>query len=226
MTLPTAAEILALTAPVDSRMGRPLLPIVVRIRDEVASNDTDIATLTSDLAALDVRVSALETDVSEIGWNILGPTSLSGLSSVTFTDIPSWAQEISLSFSDISSTTAAIPCVRLGDSGGLETTGYNAAAVQTPNGLANAGSGSTTLFPVVGSQDPLFVTSGHAHLFLHDPSTNTWTFTTVVGYHATVRSSNGGGTKALSGTLDRVQFLISNLVDTFDSGSVTLRYRR
>lgn len=53
------------------------------------------------------------------------PVTLSSVSSVTFSGIPSGIERVEISLYDIDFSTSDTICSRLGDSGGIETTGYS-----------------------------------------------------------------------------------------------------
>lgn len=136
-----------------------------------------------------------------------------------FTGIPSWAKRITVMFSGVSTSGTSSQLVQLGDSGGIEATGYNATASDSGGRLSDA-----TGFPLtrgVGSGD--FMT-GVLQLSLLDAATNTWA---AMGNSTRTTSANTyflSGAKSLSATLDRVRLTTINGTDTFDAGSVNILY--
>ena len=136
-----------------------------------------------------------------------------------FNSIPSWAKRITVMFSGVSTSGTNAPLVQLGDSGGIEATGYTATASDNSGRLSEA-----TGFPLargVGTGD--FMT-GVLHLSLLDAATNTWA---AIGNSTRTTSSNSyylSGAKSLSATLDRVRFTTIGGTDTFDAGSVNILY--
>ena len=143
--------------------------------------------------------------------------------SIDFTSIPSWVKRITVMFSGVSVSGTSIIQVQLGDSGGVETTGY--AGASATNG-AQGGILSGIPLTVTGTS-AVSTISGSLTLSLLDASTNTW-----VGAGAQARLSGGvaqeattfGGGKSLSATLDRVRITTVNGTDTFDAGSINIMY--
>jgi hypothetical protein len=151
--------------------------------------------------------------------------------SIPFTGIPSWVKRITVVISGVSTVTAGAGqdvCVQIGDSSGFATTGYLAyvstvyfdSAVTTPTSLAASG-GFPIFFGTPGS-----IRSGT--ITLVNPSGNLWVATVLVatanGTGPLYGSCQGGGTKTLSGTLDRVRLTTLSGIDTFDNGSVNIIY--
>lgn len=138
-----------------------------------------------------------------------------------FTSIPSWVKRITVMLSDVSTNGTSLQQVQIGDSGGVETSGYSSAA--TTNGVTTT---STTGFLVNYRADAANQTKGALVLTLLDASTNLW-----VAQGATAGSggaigdvSSLAGNKALSATLDRVRITTVNGTDAFDAGSVSILY--
>jgi hypothetical protein len=154
---------------------------------------------------------------------VLGTTTAttSG-TSIDFTGIPSWAKRITVSLSGVSASGTSIPMVQLGDSGGVENTGY-AGASSTTSGGAIGTSAFTTGFQMAQSSAAGRNYSGTLTITLQETSTNTWVATGIFGDTGAVLSLTAG-TKALSATLDRVRLTTVNGTDTFDAGTVNITY--
>lgn len=141
-------------------------------------------------------------------------------SAFDFTGIPSWVRRITVLFDGVSTDGADSPQVQIGDSGGIETTGYDSNSIQHLSGGAHSGnSSSTTGFNIIQS-NASYLFTGQMVLTLIDSSTNTWVSTSAGfgGVHVT-----GAGKKSLSGTLDRVRVTRSGAT-SFDAGSVNILY--
>jgi hypothetical protein len=139
-----------------------------------------------------------------------------------FTDIPSWVKRITIMFNEVSGSGTSETLVQIGSSGGLETTGY----VSSGNRLPNASSGqvvSSTAGFLVNDDDAGFLLTGHMVLTLMDPDNNTW-ISSHEGKVNTLQTVSGGGSKSLSGALDRVRITYVNGTDTFDAGSINVMY--
>jgi hypothetical protein len=136
-----------------------------------------------------------------------------------FTDIPSWVKRITVMFNGVSTNGTNSPIIQLGDSGGIEATGYSATASDSGGRLSE-----TTGFPVargVGAGDQM---TGILQLSLLDAATNTWV---AMGNSTRTGSANTyflSGSKALSATLDRIRVTTIGGTDAFDAGSVNILY--
>ncbi len=136
-----------------------------------------------------------------------------------FTSIPSWVKRITVMFNGVSTNGTNSPIIQLGDSGGIEATGYSATASDSGGRLSE-----TTGFPVargVGAGDQM---TGVLQLSLLDAATNTWV---AMGNSTRTGSANTyflSGSKALSATLDRIRVTTIGGTDAFDAGSVNILY--
>jgi hypothetical protein len=136
-----------------------------------------------------------------------------------FTGIPNWVKRITVMFNGVSSNGTNSPIIQLGDSGGIEATGYSATASDSGGRLSE-----TTGFPVargVGASDQI---TGVLQLSLLDAATNTWV---AMGNSTRTGSANTyflSGSKALSATLDRIRVTTIGGTDVFDAGSVNILY--
>jgi hypothetical protein len=143
------------------------------------------------------------------------PQTLSGTSQ-DFTGIPSWAKKITIQFVDVSANGTSNPLIQLGDSGGIETTGYAGsssvltAAVATTNYTAGFG---------IALSNAANAIQGSCTLTLENASTNTWVISGIVSSPTTTASATVSGSKSLSGALDRIRLTTVNGTDTFDAGS-------
>ena len=144
--------------------------------------------------------------------------------SIDFTGLPAWVKKITVMFQNLSAAGVnSRLLIQIGDSGGIENTGYNSTSAYS-TGSAGTSNSATTGYVLDngGGQPSLFVT-GTAVITLLDSSTNLWVATHMaeltVGY-----TMFGGGRKTLSGTLDRVRITSVNGTNTFDSGSINIMY--
>ena len=145
---------------------------------------------------------------------------------IDFTGIPSWVKRITVMFNGVSAATTSALQIQVGDSGGVETTGYvvnTAVARGTYPGAAAADNTPTSGFVLqyysTSSND-----SVSGHLILTNISGNTWIGSGVVGAgSANVDVWSVAGTKTLSAILDRVRLTTVGAA-TFDTGSVNIMY--
>lgn len=140
---------------------------------------------------------------------------------VNFSGVPDGVKRITVSFQGVSLSGTGSLRVRIGDSGGIEATGYVSTTVRLAAGAAVAATSSTSEF-IILSDNAAFVYSGHVVLTLADAATNLW-IATHSGKLSTTQVNTGGGEKALSGTLTQLSIL-TNGADTFDGGSVNILY--
>ena len=143
--------------------------------------------------------------------------------SIDFTGIPSWVKRVTVMFYRISTNGTSSIQVQLGDSGGIEATGYEVASIYINNTADNASYTSGFVFRQGSGLAATGTQSGQIVFNLVDFAANTWTGNGALGWTVTPIMINVGS-KALSGTLDRVRITTVNGTDTFDAGSINILY--
>lgn len=136
-----------------------------------------------------------------------------------FTSIPAGCKRITLMFNAVSLSGTDNLLVQIGDSGGVETSGYSSGST-----LLNTGGSvvTSTAGFIVSAGDGGNATSG-AVVLTHMGS-NLWVIHgTLTGLGSNSVTAQVGGTKTLSDELDRVRFAATGS-DTFDAGSVNIMY--
>ena len=169
------------------------------------------------------KLSVLSTGVSGVITQGTVATSTSG-TSIDFLTIPSWVKRITVMLSGVSTSSTSILLVQLGDSGGVENTGYvsQAGTVFNTNNTTR-GSSFTTGFGLYGqTSDATYTFTGVLIIF-------NITGTTFLASGSSLESTNVSvstlsGSKTLSGTLDRVRITTVNGTDTFDAGTINILY--
>lgn len=141
-----------------------------------------------------------------------------------FNSIPSWVKRITVMLAGVSTNGASVPQIQIGDSGGIETTGYLGTAGLIQNASASATTAFSAGFILTPSGSAASVIHGAVTLALLDASTNTWVATGVVGFSNSSVPVMIAGSKSLSATLDRVRITAANGTDLFDAGSVNINY--
>jgi hypothetical protein len=143
---------------------------------------------------------------------------------IDFTSIPSWVKRIEIMFSNVSLSATANILVQLGDSGGIETTGYvsQAALVNVNVNTVGATNGI-----IIFNGEASSACSGILTLGYIDAGSNLWTAAGAFARPGGAVSSATftGGYKSLSATLDRVRIVSSNGSDTFDAGTINIMYQ-
>lgn len=135
--------------------------------------------------------------------------------SIDFTNIPVWAKRITVMFNGVSTNGTSNPQIQLG-SGGVETTGYNSASGQ---GAAASVSNYTTGFGFASSNATNILYGAATFTVI---TGNVWSCFFTFGSNGNV--FYGGGTKSLTGVLDRVRITTVNGTDTFDAGTINIMY--
>jgi hypothetical protein len=141
--------------------------------------------------------------------------------SIDFTSIPSWVKRVTVMLNGVSTNGSSMVQIQLGDSGGIETTGYFAYG-EGMTGAAMTATPYTSGFGLRNTQSAAEVVYGQLSFTLL--GSNTWL---MQGNGAVTGGANAftcGGGKALSATLDRVRITTVNGTDTFDAGSINILY--
>ena len=202
----------------------------------VANGGTGLATLTANNVMLgngtstpsfvapsttgNVLTSNGTTWTSEANNKLTSGTAQNSTSgtNIDFTSIPSWVKRITVIFNEVSTNGTSVVQVQLGDSGGVETSGYLSTRVE----ISSSGTASniTTGHSVVGGA-AANVASGTIVFQLL--GSNIWIGTSSVK-QSTTFISIGNSSETLSGTLDRVRITTVNGTDAFDAGSINILY--
>jgi len=150
------------------------------------------------------------------GFTFAAGQSLTG-TNVSFAGVPPYVSEIVMIIDGANHTTSNLR-VRIGDSGGMETTGYIGASSRVTNAAATSVVDHTAGFII--NSIPATPATGIMRLVEHQ--SNVWgeehSLTT-----STTSSAFGGGRKTLSGTLSQIELTLTG--GTFTSGTVTIGYR-
>ena len=146
--------------------------------------------------------------------------------SIDFTSIPSWVKRITIMLSGVSTNGASNIIAQLGDSGGIENTGYSASvAIIAASSNTTRLSKYTTYFGINWTEDATYLNYGN--IVFTNVSGNLWTGTGLC-----YQEQGGGdahlimasGSKSLSATLDRVRISTAGGTATFDAGTINILY--
>ena len=171
-------------------------------------------------------VSGLDIDSSgNVGFTQTLQTEIATTSGTThdFT-IPSGVKKFTVMFDDVSLATASILMIRLGDSGGVETTGYEGCSSNdSGNTYSYSSYGNGFLVDTGASASAAHVIHGLFTFANINASDYTW-----IGAGNSTRGTDGAGhnnvsagRKILSGELTTVQ-ITSKDGETFDGGRVNI----
>jgi hypothetical protein len=167
----------------------------------------------------------LTTNGSAASWGEAGgltlatPVATTSGTSVTFTGLPSGIKRITVLLNGVSTNGTGEKLITIGDSGGLETSGYVSAGgriVSTSPEVGYAGTGF-----ILYSTRSSGVINGGIVLALENAATNTW-----IAYGTAGASTNASfiisGKKSLSAELTQLSF--SMTPDSFDAGEINISY--
>ena len=178
-------------------------------------NGSTAATLTTSgiTANLTGNVTGNVTGSLTSGGSItLATAQAASGTSVDFTSIPSWAKRITVMLSDISLNATDDLLVQIGDSGGIETTGYTSGSQSSVNStigyIIRIGGGTRSL---------------NGAMYISNVNSNSW-ISIHSGNSGTTNDVFGGGTKTLSSTLDRIRVTSVTGTSTFDAGTINISY--
>jgi hypothetical protein len=181
------------------------------------------AATTAEANAMTANNVALTPNSNKI---ILGTeqASTSG-TSIDYTSIPSGVRRITVMFVGLSTNGTDSLLIQLGDSGGVETTGYVSSSATVNDANSTSSVSSTAGFVLqVGNASKTF--HGSVTISLEDATDFTWVASGCVplGNQASVVLT--GGTKSLSAELDRVRITTTGGTNTFDAGVVNIQFER
>jgi hypothetical protein len=145
--------------------------------------------------------------------------------SIDFTGIPSWVKRVTVMLNGVSWDNTNTPLIQLGDSGGIETTGYNCISGGTSTIGSASGANTTSGFNIFSGWSAADIFYGSITFSLLNVSTNTWA---AQGNFSVDTSTSDwavfiSGTKSLSATLDRVRITTTQSAN-FDAGTINILY--
>jgi hypothetical protein len=162
-------------------------------------------------------------DATAVIRPLVSATSVASTSgtSIDFTSIPSWVKRITVMFSGVSTNGSSIPLVQLGDSGGIENTGY----VGTSDTIGSAG-GTPTAFTAGLALGRVSTSSyeRYGQAVFINISGNTWSGNYFGSSAVVLTTEQGSCAKTLSDTLTQIRITTVNGTDTFDAGSINILY--
>ena len=142
--------------------------------------------------------------------------------SIDFTSIPAWVKKITVMFSGVSTNGTSLVILQIGDSGGVETSGYVGASSQLPNAGAIAGLNLSSGVIIENAANASAVR--YATISLTLMGSNLWAASGIVARSDAAGTSVVSGSKTLSDTLTQLRITTVNGTDTFDAGSVNILY--
>ena len=225
----TAATLTATSAVVTDTISERTAAAGVTI-DGVLLKDSDIEvdecrsdTVSEKTSGAGVTVDGvLLKDAVVQGGKLVAMTAATTTSGTShpFSSIPSWVKRITVCFDGVSLSGTAQLLVQIGDSGGLETSGYVSSSNTVVSNTGFSGTSSTSGFVMVMGNGA-YIASGA--LVLTNLDGNTWV---AHGCHTLTTNSTcfAAGSKSLNDTLDRLTVTTTNGTDTFDAGKINVIY--
>ena len=168
-----------------------------------------------------LTVSSSGVNIGQMnGGAITAGTAVASTSgtSIDFTSIPSWVKRITILLSGVSLSGTSNFLIQLGDSGGIETTGYQSVSTQAASSVSTSTSTSGFL---IGAGTA--ARNYDAQMIISNVTGNTW-IESQNSYDQTGNSCFGCGSKQTSATLDRVRITTVGGTDTFDAGTINILY--
>jgi hypothetical protein len=138
---------------------------------------------------------------------------------ITFSSIPAGTKMIKVMFVGVSVDGGNELLLQIGDSGGVENSGYLSSASQTSSAVA--ASNQTTGFALTHGLGAANVLHGVITLTLEDSANFTWCLAGVLGASNTAATFQSAGSKSLSAELDRVSITCAS---NFDAGAINILY--
>jgi len=152
------------------------------------------------------------------------PFSLSGVSS-DVTSIPSWVTQILVKFANLSTNGTSIPILQLGDSGGIETTGYDGSVSVVTSAPSVAAASISNGLALTTSIAATTLLNGQISISRISSSTNLWSMAFLGSFQGGGITIQSFASKALSAELTQLRLTTSGGTDSFDSGVVSVSWQ-
>jgi hypothetical protein len=133
--------------------------------------------------------------------------------------IPSWARRINITFETMSTNGSSDIIMQIGDSGGIENSGYLGSGA-----ALGAAALFTTGFIVTPSTAATSVFHGSMTLMLHDLATNKWVSSIIYSRSDSGAVGFSSMSKALSSAITAIRLTTVGGVNTFDSGTIKVTF--
>jgi hypothetical protein len=138
---------------------------------------------------------------------------------VDFTSIPSWVKRITVMFSNVSTNSNSLVQIQMGNSGGVETSGYV--------GTSEVGSTRSTYSAgfLIDAGTPSATIGRHGVLILTNFNLNNWIASINTSWVGGLNVAiTGAGSKTLSDVLTQIRITTVNGTDVFDAGTINIMY--
>ena len=143
--------------------------------------------------------------------------------SIDFTGIPSWVKRITVMFSGVSTNGTSDFLIQIGDSGGVETSGYGGAVTRF-NGTLVSTSNTSAGYLFAGGSGVGAASLYTGKVMIEILTGSTYIISGLMGSNANVYTALGACAKTLSDTLTQVRITTVNGTDTFDAGTINILF--
>jgi hypothetical protein len=186
----------------------------------VISGDTSGAITVSAPLVAGTNTLTLQAGTGTVSMNTLATAvaSTSG-TSIDFTSLPSWIKRITVNFAGVSTSGTSVILIQLGDSGGIENTGYTAASYND-----TGGSNSTSSAGFSANHASVAASAYNGSMTITSMGSNIFAETGIFYRSGTAGMAYCAGTKTLSDTLTQIRITTVNGTDTFDAGTINILY--
>lgn len=140
---------------------------------------------------------------------------------VDFTGIPSWVKRITIHLFGVSTNGTTGLGIQLGDSGGVETTGYTGVYSLVVNASATQVAATTSILGIAASNAANIY---YGSLVVSKVTGNSWIAHGILGQSAANFTAQISGGKILSDVLDRIRVTTGNGIDQFDAGTLNITW--
>jgi hypothetical protein len=187
--------------------------------NSASSFTATLPTATTTLVGTDATQTLTNKTIQ--GGAITSGTAVASTSgtSIDFTSIPSWVKRITVMLSGVSTSGTSAILIQLGDSGGVEITGYLAAAYNETGGGNSASTAGFSITPT-----SVAAAAYNGSVILSFLGSNTFVAQGALFRSGTTGMSYIAGAKSLSDTLTQIRITTVNGTDTFDAGSINILY--
>ena len=158
------------------------------------------------------------------GYTLGTPVATTSGTSIDFTGIPAGVKQIVFTFKAVSTNSSSNYLIQIGDSGGIQSTGYDSICFRLLNSTLPVRTESSDGFLINIEQSNCEV-FGSITLTLQDASSFSWVaFGGVSTRLGSITQYISTGGKSLSAVLDRIRLTTVIGTNTFDNGSVNIAY--
>lgn len=181
----------------------------------------DVYMITASTARItNIQLASGAALTSSSGITLGTPVASTSGTAIDFTSIPATAKRVTIMLKEVSVSGTSRLLFQIGDSGGIETTGYSSRASNA--GGSTVTTSSTSFCTAAG---PSAASTASGALTLTKENTAAFSWVGVLSLASSDSSlSFGTGSKSLSAALDRVRITTENGSDTFDAGEINISW--